>query len=103
MKTRGAGDVGVPMGNSRNFKRRVRARMERTGESYTVAMHALRQAKQHDAEVEYGRMTDAEVIAEYGPDVLGVPAHALERAQAVTITAADLGHGAAKLSVRGAP
>lgn len=58
---------------------------------------------EHDAEVEYGRMTDAEVIAEYGPDVLGVPAHVLERTKAITITAADLGHGAAKLSVRGAP
>lgn len=91
------------MGNSRNFKRRVRARMERTGESYTAALHAMRQAQQHDAEVAYGRMTDAEVIAEYGPDVLGVPAEALERAAGITITSSDLGHGAAKLSVRGAP
>ncbi len=72
MKTGGAGDVGAPMGNSRNFKRRVRARMERTGESYTAALHAMRQAQQHDAEVAYGRMTDAEVFAEYG-EHLGVP------------------------------
>jgi len=86
------------MGNSRNFKRRVRARMERTGESYTVAMHALQTGTP-----EPGRMTDAEVIAEYGPDVLGVPAEALERAAGITITSSDLGHGAAKLSVRGAP
>jgi hypothetical protein len=91
------------MGNSRNFKRRVRARMERTGESYQAAMHAMRQAQQHDAEVQYGRMTDAEVIAEYGPEVLGVPAEALERAATLTITSADLGHGSARMTVRGAP
>ncbi len=98
MKTGGAADVGAPMGNSRNFKRRVRARMGRTGESYTAAMHALQTGAP-----EPGQMTDAEVIAEYGPDVLGVPAHALERAQTITITGVDLGHGTTKLSVRGAP
>lgn len=91
------------MGNSRNFKRRVRARMERTGESYTASLHAMRQAQQHDAEVEYGRMTDAEVIAEYGPEVLGVPAEALERTAGITITSANLGHGASRVTVRGAP
>jgi hypothetical protein len=61
------------MANSKNFKRRVRARMERTGESYTAAMYALKQAQQHDAEAEHGRMSDSEVFREYGPDVLGVP------------------------------
>lgn len=29
--------------NSKSFKRAVRARMEKTGESYTRAMHALRE------------------------------------------------------------
>lgn len=55
------------MANSKNFKRLVRARMERTGESYTVAMHAMQTGKPEPA-----RMTDAEVAAEYG-EHLGVP------------------------------
>jgi hypothetical protein len=36
-------------------------------------MYALKQAQQHDAEVEHGRMSDTEVFREYGPEVLGVP------------------------------
>ena len=45
----------------------IRARMERTGESYMVAMHALVAGKPEPA-----RMTDVEVLIEYG-DHLGLP------------------------------
>jgi hypothetical protein len=55
------------MANSKGFKRLVRARMERTGEGYMVAMHALQNGKP-----EPKRMSDSEVVAEYG-EHLGVP------------------------------
>ena len=49
------------MANTKNFKRRVRARMERTGESYMAAMHGLQ-----NGTPEPTRMSDDEVVAEYG-------------------------------------
>lgn len=58
------------MTDKKKFKRRVRERMARTGESYQAALQAI----QHDDEVKYqrARMTDEEVLEEYGLAVLGV-------------------------------
>lgn len=44
----------------KKWKRKIRARMEQTGESY-MAMHALQAGKPEPV-----RMSDAEVVAEYG-------------------------------------
>ena len=61
----------------KNFKTGVRARMERTGESYQVARDAVllgrEEPVQADDKPRYGsRMTDEEVFREYG-EHLGVP------------------------------
>ena len=54
------------LNKKRRLKAKIRARMERTSESYMVAMHALQNGKP-----EPKSMTDAEVVAVYGPH-LGV-------------------------------
>jgi hypothetical protein len=58
---------------ARNFKRRVRARMAERGETYQQALAALYDPdKDVRRQRAAGKMTDAEVFAEYGPH-LGIP------------------------------
>ena len=59
------------MAANRQRKAAVRARMERTGESYQTALQTIKLGRPEpvgrDDRAKYGsRMTDAEVVAEYG-------------------------------------